>query len=60
MLELGKIIRELIEAKKKKESRNTLENCLPEDKPEAESKCKRSLATIRRRDGQSLNANWLK
>ena len=38
MLELGKNIKELIKRKKKAESRNTLENYLHEDKPEAESK----------------------
>jgi hypothetical protein len=37
MLELGNNIKELIGAKKK-ESRNTLENYLPDDKPEAETR----------------------
>jgi hypothetical protein len=37
MLELGKDIKELIKAKKKREeSRNTSENYLQENKPEAE------------------------
>ena len=38
MLESGKNIKELIKRKKKTESRNTSENYLHEDRPEAESK----------------------
>lgn len=57
MLELGKYIKELIEAKKKKQKAETRKRTAHRRiSRKLKVKCERSLAEIRRNDGQTLNA----
>jgi len=60
MLELGKNINELIEAKKKQKAETRKRTAYMRISRKLKVKGKRSLATIRRGDGQSPNTVKLK
>jgi hypothetical protein len=60
MLESGKNIKELIKAKKKSKAETRKRTAYMRISRKPKVKGKRSPAAIRRRDGQSPNANWLK